>query len=267
MRFEPFHKNALVCTIILGLLCITSNIAIAGPNDPLEVKLENLRIVDDLKMVYVGNSQLHLMLDCNAKAAACITPKKNKSYWLVDDSTSWVLPGATQPMTFKFIQDFTVSYGKGKNFGLVSEEKSEKESLGMFFLDPGNDGYERDVVIKDGPIVYGTGLGPEDRQRAWSNFFIQFIAIAQKQDANFDVMLAKRCMPDATFCTQSVEAQLSGIGGIKELRNVSITVATDQKDEKRQLARIVCTSPSPESKVCRDWDTGKLQSTDFENAE
>ena len=133
MRFEPFHKNALFCAIILGLLCITSSIAIAGPTDPLEVKLENLRIIDDLKMVYIGNSQLHLMLDCNAKTAGCITPKKNKSYWLVDDSTSWVLPGATQPMTLKFIQDFTVSYGKGKNFGLVSEDKSEKESLGMFF--------------------------------------------------------------------------------------------------------------------------------------
>lgn len=267
MRLEPLQKNALIYAAIFGLLGVMSSIAVAGPNDPLEVKLENLRITDDLKMVYVGNSEFHFMLDCNAKAAGCITPKKDRRYWLVDDSTSWVLPGASGPVTLKFIQDFTVSYGKGKNFGLVSEDQSEKESLGMFFLDPANDGYERDVVIKDGPIVYGTGLGPEDRQSAWHTFFIQFVETARKQDANFGATLARRCMPDETFCTQSVAAQLVGIGGIKELRKVSVMVVTDQKDEKHQLGRIVCTQPSPELTVCRDWDTGKLQSDDFEKAE
>ena len=237
--FSP--KIHVTCIFIFGALCLSSSAVKAG--DRIEVKLENLKMVDDLKMVYVGNSQIHLMLDCNAKAVGCITPKKNKTYWLVDETTNWTMPNATEPMSLKFIQDFTSSYSSTKNYGLVAEDQNEEPRLGIFFLDPDNDGYERDVIIKDGPILYGTGMGTEDRQRAWSAFFIQMVATAKKQNANLEGMLARRCMTDAQFCTQSVEVQLSGIGGIKDPRNVSIMVATDTKDQKRQLARIVCTSP------------------------
>jgi hypothetical protein len=260
-------KIGPVCILSLGLLYLPSSAANAGSNDPIEVKLENLKITDSGKTVYVGNSQLHLMLSCNAKLASCITPKKDKTYLLVDETTSWTMPNASTPMSLKSMQDWTVSYNNAKNYGLVAKDHNEEQPLGMFFLDPGNGGYEQDVIIKDGPIVYGTGLGPEDRQRVWSAFFMQMVGMAQKQNANLEGMLARRCMPDASFCTQTVMAQLSGIGGIKEPRNVSIIMATDLTDRNHLLARTICTSPSPEVTVCRDWDTGKLQSADFEKAE
>jgi hypothetical protein len=55
-----------------------------------------------------------------------------------------------------------------------------------------------------------------------------------------------------------LDANLIGIGGIQELRKVIVMVATDKKDPNLQVFRLVCTWPTKQIKVCRDFNTGKL---------
>jgi hypothetical protein len=130
----------------------------------------------------------------------------------------------------------------------------------MFLLDRTGGGYERDTVVSDGPIIYGTGMNDADRQKAWKHFFLMMVEAVvrqQGQDA-LGVKLARRCMPDQDFCTTALDANLVGIGGIKEPRKVLVIVATDVRDQNKQLSRMVCTRPTKDKQVCRDWDTGKL---------
>ena len=66
----------------------------------------------------------------------------------------------------------------------------------------------------------------------------------------------KRC--DLEACSIIIDANLVGVGGIKEPRRVSVIVLFDAKNKELQLSRMVCTFPDNNVKVCRDWDTGKL---------
>jgi hypothetical protein len=72
--------------------------------------------------------------------------------------------------------------------------------------------------------------------------------------------LARRCMPGEDFCTAAFDANLVGVGGIQEPRKVVLMISTDVHDEKKHLARLVCTHPMKGTVICRDWDTGKLMS-------
>jgi hypothetical protein len=120
-------------------------------------------------------------------------------------------------------------------------------------------GYAPDTVISDGPITYGTGMNDADRQKAWKHFFsamTKAVASQQGQDA-LDVKLARRCVPGQDFCTTALDATLVGIGGTQEPRKVLVVVVTDVHDQNKQLLRMVCTRPSKDKQVCRDWSTGK----------
>jgi hypothetical protein len=135
----------------------------------------------------------------------------------------------------------------------------------MYLLDTTGGGYEeRDTIIQDGPINYGTDLSDKDRAKAWKQFFLMMVAAAVKQrgaDA-VGVQLARRCTPGEDFCTIGITADLVGIGGIQEPRKVLVMIATDVHDENKQLSRTVCTWPEKGRRVCRDWDTGKLMAAD-----
>jgi len=171
------------------------------------------------------------------------------------------MPGAKDFLTLKFMQDWTVTYNQGKNIGLIAEGPSTGSGIGMFILDETGGGYERDTVLSDGPIVYGTGMNDQDRQKAWKHFFLLMVqAVQQGQDA-LGVKLTKRCIPGEDFCTMSLDANLIGIGGIQEPRKVVVVVMTDVHDQNKQLERMVCTFPAKGTQVCRDFDTGKLMST------
>src|SRR5262245_33321340 len=125
-------------------------------------------------------------------------------------------------------------------------------------------GYAPDTVISDGPIIYGTGMSDADRQKAWKHFFmlmVKAVASQQGKDA-LGVKLARRCMPDQDFCTTALDANLVGIGGIKEPRKVLVIVTTDLRDQNQQLSRMVCTWPAKDKRVCREFDTGKLVTDD-----
>src|SRR5262249_47906265 len=116
----------------------------------------------------------------------------------------------------------------------------------------------------DGPIIYGTGLNDEDRQKAWKHFFMQMVEAClrqQGQDA-LGIKLLKRGQPGQDFCTTAIDANLIGIGGIQEPGKVLLVVATDVHDPSIHLSRMVCTWPTKDIRVCRDWNTGKLMSDD-----
>jgi hypothetical protein len=134
------------------------------------------------------------------------------------------MPGAKDFITLAFVQDWTVKYNEGINIGLVPDEA--KGDLGMFLLDSTGGGYERDTVLSDGPIIYGTGMNDADRQKAWKHFFymmVKAVVSQQGQDA-LGVKLARRCMPDEDMCTTALDANLVGIGGIQEPRKVLVIV-------------------------------------------
>jgi len=72
------------------------------------------------------------------------------------------------------------------------------------------------------------------------------------------VKIAKRCLPGDNYCGITLDANLTGIGGIQEPRKVIVVVLTDVKNPDLQLSRAVCTYPEKSVRICRDWDTGKL---------
>ena len=137
---------------------------------PEVVQLENVQVEGDMKTIYVGNANKHYLLICNINADGCITPEENKNYLLFDSNTRWEMPRAKDFLTLKYLQHWTVTYNQGKNIGLIAEDPSTPSTglgIGMFILDETGGGYEQDTVSSDGPIIYGTGMNDQDRQKAW----------------------------------------------------------------------------------------------------
>lgn len=251
-------------TLTVAVLCCTTLGAVHAQEivPPEIVRLESIRVDDDMKIVTVGNAKGHYKLICNVNADGCITPQRNKNYLLFNKDTRWKMPGAKEFLTLTGIQDWTIKYSKKENIGLVPEDA--KGDLGMFLLDPAGGGSEQDTVFSDGPIIYGTGMSDADRQKAWKHFFMLMVkaVVSQQGEGVLGVKLARRCMPDQDFCTTALDAYLVGIGGIKEPRKVLVIVTTDLRDQNKQLSRIVCTRPTKDKQVCREFDTGKLVTDD-----
>lgn len=251
-----------IAALIGSLLCLfATNIASAeNAVRPEIVQLENVLVEGDMRTVYVGNANNHYLIYCNTKAEGCFTPEENKNYFLFTESTRWKLPGAKDFLTLAFMQEFFAKYNQGENVGLVPEDNNGER--GVFIRDPAGGGYERDTILADGPIVYGAGMSDADRQRTWQTFFMQMLKAAMQQQGK-DVVIAKlarRCTPGENFCTAAFDANLVGVGGIQEPRKVVLMISTDVRDEKKHLARLVCTHPTKDTVICRDWNTGKLVS-------
>src|SRR5262249_10265916 len=160
------------------------------------------------------NSTNHYFLFCNMKAAGCIKPEENKNYLLFNSNTRWKMPDAKDFITLAFVQDWTVKYNQGENIGLVPQDA--KGDMGMFILEPTGGGYERGIMISDGPIIYGTDMNDADRQNAWKHFFLQMVeAVMRQQGQNaLEGKLARRCPPGHDFCMVSLDANFVGVGGI-----------------------------------------------------
>jgi hypothetical protein len=252
----PTKLACLAVTSLTMLLDIAAAYAQTLP--PEVVRLENLQIEDNVKTVYVGNANKHYVLFCNVKTDGCITPEENKDYLLFNKDSRWMMPGATNFLTLALMQELTVTYNQGENIGLIAKDGSS--DIGMFVFDKTAGGYEKDTIISDGPIIYGTYLSNEDRQKAWKHFFLMMVQACMQQQGQdaCGVKLAPRCPPDQKFCMTTLDANLVGIAGIQEPRKVVVHVATDKKDRNLQVLRMVCTWPTKERKVCRDWSTGKL---------
>ncbi|MET4514317.1 hypothetical protein [Bradyrhizobium sp. I1.7.5] len=247
--------------LLAGLMLLSATAASAeNAVRPEVVRLENVLVEGEMRTVYVGNANNHYLIYCNTKAEGCFTPEEDKNYFLFTESTRWKLPGAKDFLTLAYLQEFFSKYNQGENVALVPEDN--KGDRGVFIRDPTGGGYERDTVISDGPIVYGTGMSDADLKRAWQAFFTQMLKIAMQQQGKDVVLskLARRCMPGEEFCTAALDANLVGVAGLQEPRKVVLMVSSDVHDDKKHLARLVCTYPSKGTVICRDWSTGKLVS-------
>ena len=251
-------------TVTLASLMLWSATAASAQNLvlPEVVQVEMIQVEGEMRTVYVGNANNHYLLYCNTKATGgCITPEENQNYLLFNADTRWKMPGAKDFITLAFIQDWTIKYNQGENVGLVAE--SGKADLGLFIRDATGGGYERYIIMSDGPIIYGTDMSAEDRQKAWKNFFLKMVQAAEQQQGRDAVStkLSRRCTPGQDYCTVSLDANLVGVGGMQEPRKVLVAVSTDVHDQNKQLSRVVCTYPSKGTIVCREWGTGRLVST------
>jgi hypothetical protein len=238
------------------LLCPALSNAQNGLVPPQVVRLESVQQDSEMKVITLGNEETHYTLFCNVKAEGCITPERGQNYLVFDTNTRWKMPGATDFITLAFIQDWTVKYNDSVNIGLVPERGGGGgPGLGMFILD----GIEQDTIFSDGPIVYGTGMGDQDRQRAWKAFFLKMVEAVSRQQGQdtLGVKLARRCLPGRDFCTMALDANFVGIRGMREPSKVILIVATDVRDSNQQVSRMVCTRPKGKQ-VCREFDTGKL---------
>jgi hypothetical protein len=255
------RMGTVVRFLLLIMLCLLSTEAKAQVVPPEVVRLELVLEEDGMRTVYVGNANNHYLIYCNTKAdAGCITPEENKNYLLFDAKTRWKMPGAKDFLTLAFIQDWTIKYNQGENVGLVAQDNNG--DLGLFIRDPTGGGYEQYTIFSDGPIVYGAGMNTEDVQAAWKSFFMKMVqAVVQQQGQDaLSLKLKPRCMPGEPYCTIALDADLIGIGNIKEPRLVRLIVSTDAQDKSKQLVRLVCTYPSKTTSVCRDFNTGNLVS-------
>jgi hypothetical protein len=223
-----------IVIVLLALMLILHPVAASAQElvPPEVVRFENVHVDGDVRIVTVGNANRHYSLSCNVKAAGCITPEPNKNYLLFNKDTRWKMPGAKDFISLAFVQNWTVKYSEGENIGLVPEQSGGPDELGMFLLDTTGGGYERDTIISDGPIIYGTDLSNEDRAKAWKHFWMLMVeACAKQQGADaLGVKLARRCQPGQDFCTIGIDANLVGIGGIQEPRTLFVRVLELARD-------------------------------------
>ena len=161
-----------IVLLVLAMLVSVSTAYAETLVPPEVVRLENVKVEGDIRTVYMGNANRHYVLFCNIKEDGCFTPSSDKNYLLFNANTRWKMPGAKDFLTLKFMQDWTVKYNQGENIGLIAEDPSTKDSgIGMFVLDKTGGGYEQDTIFSDGPIIYGSGMSHQDRQKAWKSFW------------------------------------------------------------------------------------------------
>ena len=96
-------------TLTVAVLCCTTLGAVHAQEivPPEIVRLESIRVDNDMKIVTVGNAKGHYKLICNVNADGCITPQRNKNYLLFNKDTRWKMPGAKEFLTLTGIQDWT----------------------------------------------------------------------------------------------------------------------------------------------------------------
>jgi hypothetical protein len=109
--------------------------------EPEVVQLKKLEVIGEKKYVTVGNVAGDYVLMCEESAndsksymiPSCLAPIPQSNYLLFKTDTKWLMKDAKEPMTLKFLEDFSVSYNNAQNIGLVSAHKSS-ESYGVYKL-------------------------------------------------------------------------------------------------------------------------------------
>jgi hypothetical protein len=147
------HCGFGIVLLIAGLLSCTHSpnppVVAASPSKPALPKDENgndlpmpeivhskeVRIDGGgVKTVIVGNDNGEYNLFCNTKADNCLTPNPTKGYYVFNSNTKWKMQGATDYMTLKWLQGWTVAYNKAENIALVPTEGGAPSELGMYGL-------------------------------------------------------------------------------------------------------------------------------------
>jgi S1-C subfamily serine protease len=111
------------------------------PNEPNEgltppevVRSEEVQIDGRIKRITVGNANNRYHLMCNGETDSCRTPVPDKDYLVFSEATRWRMPGAKEPLTLKFLQDFSVSYQGQQNIALVPSDPDDFNSFGIYML-------------------------------------------------------------------------------------------------------------------------------------
>lgn len=147
-------RLCILLLLTLGLLSCTSTTPTSTPAVPAVVKhvvpkdeeghemIEPERVrskqvqIDNrgVKTVTMGNANGEYALGCNMKANNCVTPTPGRDYYIFNKAAKWRMPGATESITLKWVQDWTESYPTGENIALVASEGGQVEELGMYWL-------------------------------------------------------------------------------------------------------------------------------------
>jgi len=105
----------------------TNQPAASVPTDPdtvppQTVRLEKVENIRGVKTLTVSNTEGRYLLSCDVDQPTCLTPTPGKDYWLFNKSTKVKFPGATEYVTLKWLQDWTISYTNEENIGLIPAE-------------------------------------------------------------------------------------------------------------------------------------------------
>jgi hypothetical protein len=126
-------------SILAALAMFGATVARADDNFNLPdvVRFESAHLVgDDLLVVAMASTRTRYSLICITKNAGCITPTPNKNYLLFDKRARYMMPGAKEFLTLKFVQGWVGAYtASDDNIGLVPEEGGAPASLGIFVLE------------------------------------------------------------------------------------------------------------------------------------
>ena len=134
-------KSARTATPRSAHAIVSDGAPVPGAPEPEVVQLRKTEMLDRMKHVTVGNDAGDYVLVCSPAAnedqgvQSCLSPRPQRDYLLFRENTKWLIRGAKEPMTLKFMQDFSVIYNGKENVGLLPAQNLTKdESFGMYWL-------------------------------------------------------------------------------------------------------------------------------------
>jgi len=110
--------------------------------EPEVVQLTKVETIDNEKHVTVENVAGEYVLVCVEAAndkekhviQSCLSPRPQQNYLLFRENTRWLVNGAKTPINLAFMQDWSVTYNRGENIGLMSAKKAAAEEFGVYWL-------------------------------------------------------------------------------------------------------------------------------------
>lgn len=110
--------------------------------DPEVVQLKKIETVGNEKHVTVENAAGEYILVCVEAANdkeknvihSCLSPRPQQNYLLFRQNTKWLAKGAKAPIDLAFMQDWSVTYNRGENVGLMSAKNVAGEEFGVYWL-------------------------------------------------------------------------------------------------------------------------------------
>ena len=115
---------------------------VSGAPEPEVVQLRKLETIGIEKHITVGNVAGEYVLVCVEEAndkekqviQSCLSPRPQQNYLLFRANTRWLIAGAKEPMNLAFMQNWSVTYNRGENVGLLPAKKSDAEEFGVYWL-------------------------------------------------------------------------------------------------------------------------------------
>ena len=115
---------------------------VSGAPEPEVAQLKKIETTDGEKHVTVQNVAGEYVLVCVEAAndkekhpiQSCLSPRPQQNYLLFRENTKWLVNGAKNPINLAFMQDWSVTYNRGENIGLMAAKKTDAEEFGVYWL-------------------------------------------------------------------------------------------------------------------------------------